>query len=192
MVADLSNSASDLEPTIDDLRVLRADPDIPDEEVQALWRRLFLYYVPRLRHALASRALDEDELKDLVQTTWMNVFDARKQFRGTGPFSHWVLTIALRVSAKHVGKEIKRRERLMAAADQARDAAPTPEAQMMERTLDLGAALESLTERERKHFRLYSEGFSADEIREALGYSSMDATWKQFSRIRDKLTSFVR
>lgn len=177
---------------IHDLRVFRGDPGIPDEEVQALWRQLFLYYVPRLRHALAARANDEDELKDLVQTAWSAAFYARDSYRATGPFSHWLLTIALRTSGKHIGNEIARRERLQKMGDPIRESEQAAELQELEKSLDLESALERLTERERDHFRMAREGYTAEEIQRALGYASLAAVWQGMSRLKAKLTAFLR
>src|SRR5262245_54905267 len=69
---------------------------------------------------------DRQDLDDLVQATFYEVFRAAKGFRGAGAVLTWIFAIAVNVTRHHVRGEARRRSFIALAARHPVDAIATP------------------------------------------------------------------
>jgi RNA polymerase sigma factor (sigma-70 family) len=132
---------------------------------EAAFRALYHRHNPRLRITI-TRLLGKrrDEVDDVLQETWLAGCRGLHRFRGESLFSTWLTTIGVR----------KLRDRLRGDANEVElpadipDSAPPPPV-TVSTVIDLGRAIEQLSERQRMVLLLHDvEGFSHDEIAEQL------------------------
>ncbi len=115
----------------------------------AFFRSLVDACSPRLLALARSFARDSDEACDLVQTTWLRVYEKRLSYRGEGTLIGWILSVARSVCVDEARSRAAEAIRPTAATvgDELPDALVTVEQAGMARALRL--ALLQLPDRER-------------------------------------------
>ena len=122
-----------------------------------------------------SFSLDRDELEDLVQEVWIQVFRQRKKFLGTGSLLAWILAVARNVCLGWQRKEKRRSDALARSATQegaesTRDKDRLDAIDGQQRAASAMRALADLPSRQREAITLrLLEGLSPGEAAERMG-----------------------
>jgi RNA polymerase sigma-70 factor (ECF subfamily) len=79
--------------------------------------QLFLRHGAQVHRVLARlRQVNQSDLDDVVQTTFLEVYRSAKGFRGRAAVSTWILGVAMNVMRHYVRGEIRRRSAMSAVA----------------------------------------------------------------------------
>lgn len=134
-------------------------------------------------------AKNQEDAKDLLQETFINVFNSLKSFKGAGSFEGWIKRIAVNCAIRHYKKNAKRID--------SGDPELSPEAETYTSILDELSAQEllqvinGLPDGYRMVFNLYAiEGYSHKEISKELGITE-SASRSQLTRARKILMELV-
>jgi RNA polymerase sigma-70 factor (ECF subfamily) len=134
-----------------------------DENVAGVYRHLSLLLGP------------EQDVDDLVQLVFLNVFSAIKSFRGNASFSTWLFRITINAANQEI-RQRGRRRRLDSALTEAghirlSSTNHTPELRMHLQQ-QIYEILDQLPVKKRETYILYMyEGYSLEEIADLLGSS---------------------
>jgi RNA polymerase sigma-70 factor (ECF subfamily) len=142
---------------------------------QKAFHILYRTHRTRVTAAVAQRAIDPDDIDDLVQVTFIRAFLSLRRFRGDSSLGTWLTRIAINVCSSHFQSR-----RLWAAAESIESAeatgslraAGTPEDLYGRREATAAAvsAIKDLPERYREAMRLrYLEDCTYPEVVAALG-----------------------
>ena len=160
-----------------------------------LFRAIVEQYSDRLLGLCRGFAPDLDAAHDLVQETWLRVYDRRRTYRG-GSLVAWLLTVCRRVCLSRVRAGGERVERLDCQSVDAASTSPKPDrdAANSEARRAITRALFDLSERQREVvvYRLI-EGLSTRETaaRMACAEGTVKATLHQaVARLREPLASY--
>jgi RNA polymerase sigma-70 factor (ECF subfamily) len=93
-------------------------------DAEESFRLLFERYYRLIRHYFAERGMDSDRCEDLTQETFVAVYRGLPSFRGDSGFDTWLFSIARRIFAGAVRREVARRRQL--AEVPLEEAADTP------------------------------------------------------------------
>ena len=134
------------------------------------FERLYRGHVGRV-YSLAFRMVGEGQAEDLPQEVFIRAWSKLDTFKGQAQFGTWLHRLAV----NHILSRrttLRRREARHVAGDGILGRVVAPLKQTPGAALDIESALESLPPRAREVFVLYDvEGYSHDEIAEALGVS---------------------
>jgi len=138
---------------------------------------------------------DEEMARDMVQDTFIRVFDKLSSFRGESAFATWVHRIAVTVTLNGLRKE-RRLKRGADDLDVANDL-PAPSSNVDPDLRDrLRAAIEALPPGSRASVILHDiEGYTHAEIGEMLGIAEGTSKARLFdarSRLRKALAAYAR
>lgn len=151
----------------------------------------YRHFAPRLLNVCVRYARTRAQAEDLVQESFIRVFERLGQFRGEGALEAWVRRIAVHTCLDHYRVEVRRwRElELDAAYDVTSDSADALSRLAAE---DLVALIARLPDIYRLVLNLYCvEGYSHKEIGEQLGIDERTSS-SQLSRARRLLAELVR
>jgi len=181
------------------LRTMTSNESVSDEalvlasgegDTTAL-RELFLRHGVLVARVLRRiRGVDDVDVDDLVQTTFLEVHGSARRFDRRSSVSSWIVGIALNVSRHHVRGESRRRL-LKAAAARMPAGAPSPSpyqhAAESQRVARLLAAIDALPEPMRVVVTLADiEGMKGADVARALGVSE-GAIWRRLHDARKQL-----
>lgn len=148
----------------------------------AAFERLYREHVGRV-YALCSRMAGDDVADDLTQEVFIRAWSKLDTFKGHARFGTWLHRLAV----NHVlsrRQTLRRREARRVHGDGPLGRAEARTLRSSADALDIERALRTLPERARDVFVLYDvEGYSHDEIAEALGVS-VGTTKSQLHRAR--------
>lgn len=141
----------------------------------------------RFLHRVASGP--EADLDDLVQLTFVEVFQAAARFSRRSAVKTWIFGIAVNVARNHARSEGRHRAAVarMADAPQRRVRRPDSEAEHSQRLAELGRALDQLPHDLRVAYVLcVIEEFPAHEAARALG-TREGTVWRRVHEARQAL-----
>ena len=150
-----------------DARWARGDPEY--------FREIMGRHAGAVISVARSFAMDRDELEDLVQEVWIQVFRQRKKFRGTGSLLSWILAVARNACLGWQRKEKRRSNALERSAtlDGPETTASTDRLDVLDvkrRASSAMRALADLPSRQREAITLrLLEGLSPGEAAERMG-----------------------
>ena len=158
-------------------------------------RELFLRHGVRVARVLRRvRGVDDSDVEDLVQMTFIEVHRSAHRFDRRSSVWSWIVGIALNVSRHHIRGEMRRRQLRTAAALMPEDApSPSPYQHFAEsqRVARLLAAIDELPEPMRVVITLADiEGMKGAEVAHALGVSE-GAIWRRLHDARKHLQALM-
>jgi RNA polymerase sigma-70 factor, ECF subfamily len=142
---------------------------------QQAFRQLFDETVASVHRHLSLLLGPDQDVDDLVQLVFLNVFSAIKTFRGTASFSTWLFRVTINVANQEL-RQRGRRRRLNSALTEAGHVRlgathHTPELQIHLQQ-QIYEILDQLPVKKRETYILYMyEGYSLEEIADLLGSS---------------------
>lgn len=125
---------------------------------------------PRLQRLASAYARGADR-QDLLQEIWLQVWRSLPNYRGDAALATWAYRIALNTALTHVRVEIRRRDAVAAAAQQATESEAVPGGGGEELRV-LQEFMAALGEVDRAVMLLYLEGLSHEQMAELLGRSA--------------------
>jgi RNA polymerase sigma factor (sigma-70 family) len=155
-------------PSDEDLMAAYMDGDA------AAFRTLFDRHAPVLYRLARRRLSSNDDARDVVQQTLLQVHRARHDFRRGSRLRPWLFTIAMNLIREHYRRHSRRREQPLDSAPLAAEPATEPEdaERVRERSARVRAALASLPEAQREVIELHwFEDSPYDEIAMIVGAS---------------------
>jgi len=136
---------------------------------RASFTELVRRYAPRLSAFLCRRTRDRHEVEDLVQDTFLRVYENIERYDRSWRFSTWLFTIAARTAISH-----HRRRRPTCAALDVPVGACDAAAERREERENLWSLAAELPERQYQALRLkYNEDMSIEEIARVMGKSQV-------------------
>jgi RNA polymerase sigma factor (sigma-70 family) len=138
------------------------------------------------------RERDADARLDLYQDIALALWQALPDFRGDASQRTWALRIAHNVSATHVGRAVRWRQRAVPAGDEHDDESSSleprgePRGEDLERRLDLFARLAALDVPSQQLVLLHLEGLTTREIADVTGLTPSNVTTR-LNRLRVRL-----
>jgi RNA polymerase sigma-70 factor (ECF subfamily) len=161
---------------------------------QAL-EELFHRHVAQVHRVLARLGhIDREDLEDVVQTTFIEVYRAAKRFNGRSAVSTWILGIAMNVARHHVRGEARRRSAMSAVArltPAARDRGADEWASHRQSLARLQVGFDALSFEYQTVFLLCDiEGLKGTEVARALKVPE-GTVWRRLHEARQRLRSFV-
>lgn len=136
------------------------------------FQELFKRHVDGVHRHLSLLLGPQEDVDDLVQMVFLNVFQSIRKFRGASAFSTWLFRITINVARQEI-RVRSRHRRLNVAVKEVNEVRGTsvrgtPESSLsnVEEVYDV---LDRLSEKKRETFILYTyEGYSLQEIAELL------------------------
>jgi RNA polymerase sigma factor (sigma-70 family) len=143
---------------------------------RAAFQALFDRYAALLFAMARRRLSSEDDARDVVQQTLLQLHRARHDYRPGAPFRPWLFTIALNLVREQYRKRKRRKEHGLEGTDAPPEAASAPEVEALDehrvRAARVRAALASLPDQQREVIELHwFEESPYDEIAKILGAS---------------------
>lgn len=139
------------------------------------FEHLFERYAGLLYRVVRRRLESDDDARDVVQQTMLQLHRARHDFRSGSPLRPWLFTIALNLVREQHRRRGRRREQPLDDEQRAQASPePLPEAarEARERHVRVRAALASLPEQQRQVIELHLfEDTPYDEIAQIVGAS---------------------
>jgi RNA polymerase sigma-70 factor (ECF subfamily) len=155
----------------------------------AAFRELFERYTPQLTRILQRDIGSADDVRDLVQQTFLQLHRARHDFRTDRKLRPYLITIALNLKRQHL-RTLARRPR-MTDLDSVQPAAQTRSAESRDNAHKLREALAALPAAQRDAIVLHwFEGFSFAEVAEILGIKLSAVkvrAHRGYQRLRERL-----
>ena len=161
-------------------------PETPDtrsdEELMAAYidgdagafRDLFARHAPVLYRLARRRLASDDDARDVVQQTLLQMHRARNDFRRGSRLRPWLFTIAMNLVREHYRKQRRRREQSLENTGDVREPVLEPEDSdgARERAARVRAALASLPDNQREVIELHwFEESPYEEIAQIVGAS---------------------
>jgi RNA polymerase sigma factor (sigma-70 family) len=163
---------------------VQAQPTPSDEQLMTAYvagdtgafEQLFQRYAQVLYRVVRRRLPSDDDARDVVQQTLLQLHRARHDFRSGAPLRPWLFTIALNLVREHQRRRARRGERPLDAADHALFPAPGPQPGAAREASDsaarVHAALASLPEPQRVVIELHLfDELPYEEIAQIVGAS---------------------
>jgi RNA polymerase sigma-70 factor (ECF subfamily) len=138
----------------------------------AAFRELFERFAPVLLSMLRRQLRSEEEARDLVQQTFLQLHRARNDFRPGARLRPWLFTIALNLKREYFRRSARRPEAPL-ELDGRRDPAVGPRGvEQLDASRELWSALDRIQADQREVIVLHwFEGLSFPEVSEILGVS---------------------
>jgi RNA polymerase sigma-70 factor (ECF subfamily) len=137
---------------------------------RAAFQALFMAHRGQTSRLLA-RLVPRNEIEDVAQEVFLQVYRSLDAFRGDARFSTWLYRLTLNVARMHLRRQKSRPKLALVGKDEAgqleQPSTQTPalDAERHERLAALGRLLERLTEKKREALILHDfQGLSAEEI----------------------------
>lgn len=132
--------------------------------------KLFQSLAPRITQLGRRHGLNEDEVRDLVQQTFLQMHRARHDFKLDLPLRPWVVTIALNLVRQVYRKRTRRKENELDETRHRVDATAVEGLVASDQQSKLRAAVASLPEKQRQVIELHwFEDRSFAEVAEMVG-----------------------
>jgi len=140
---------------------------------QNAFRELFARYAPLLARAVRAQVSSDDESRDLVQQTFLQLHRARHDYRRGEPLRPWLFTIAYNLIRDRWRAQGRRREvPLEQAPPPVETTTPADTLQEHRRAASVRAALEALSADQRMVIELHwFAGVPLPEVAATLGVS---------------------
>jgi RNA polymerase sigma-70 factor (ECF subfamily) len=139
----------------------------------AAFQLLFERYAPALLRTARRHLRTEEDARDLVQQTFLQLHRGRRDFRGDAPFRPWLFTIALNLRREHYRRRARRPEAPLDSEAGAKLHSPTGGAAAVEASALVRQALGRLPPDQREAIVLHwFEGYSFGEIAALVGASA--------------------
>ncbi len=142
---------------------------------QQLFATIVNRYSGLVAGVIAGQGVARDDIEDLAQETFVNVYKGLAGFRGASKLSSWIYRIAVNVARGHLKASSKRQADFSIEESSERGVVPVDQRaarteQSVIRNRMLAAAMEQLPPEQREALVLYYvEELSYEEIAEALG-----------------------
>ncbi len=167
-------------------RCQKGDPDA--------FKELFERHVNGVHRHLLLLLGPDDDVDDLVQLVFLNVFQSIRKFRGSSAFSTWLFRITINVARQEIRGKMRRR-RLGAVVKEVTEVQEGTSVRTPERDLSnlqqVYGYLDRLSSKKRETFILYTyEGYSLQEIAELLD-SSVSTVGSRLQAARKEIMSFL-
>ncbi len=148
---------------------------------------LYDRYVKAMYHVALRIVADTGEAEDVLQDSFVRIFNALPTFRGESTLGAWIRRIVVTTSLNHIGKRRLRFESIQPH----HDAEDKPEADMLWETAQLHEAIKALPDGARIVFTLFViEDMPHKEIAAALGIT--ESTSKtQYMRAKQLLKKLL-
>jgi len=133
------------------------------------------------------------DLDDLVQTTFLQILQSARGFKGKSAVRTWILGVAANVARRHFRGEARRRRLAEALVDEPRHAAPTPDddAETHRQLRQLGTAIDNLPHHLRVVFVMCEiEGVPGVEAARVLGVRP-GTLWRRLHEARKTLAAAI-
>jgi RNA polymerase sigma-70 factor (ECF subfamily) len=153
---------------------------LSDEDLMAAYalgderafRVLFERHAPALRRAVRRRVDSEDDARDIVQQTLLNVHRARDAFDPQRKLRPWLFAIAMNMVREHHRRAGRRREYPLEAHHLQTSFEPPRVAQQLQAADSLRVAMEALLDNQREVIELrWWQDRSYEEISDMVGAS---------------------
>lgn len=176
-------------------------PEASDEELmlayragdEAAFRELFRRYAPRLLRAVRMSAISDDDARDLLQQTFLQLHRARNDFQRGRRLRPWIYTIALNLKRDLLRRRGRRVEIALEPEQFERPATQNDALERRAEAQQLRAALQQLPDAQREVIELhwfaelpFSEiaqsvgaGLSTVKVRAHRGYKRLRALLEQ-------------
>lgn len=158
------------------------------------FRELFDRHVSGVHRHLALLLGPDEDVDDLVQLVFLNVFQSIKKFKGNAAFSTWLFRITINVARQEI-RVRGRHRRLDTAIKEVNEVRGTAVKQTPESRLsnwqEVYDVLDTLSPKKRETFILYMyEGYSLEEIAKLLG-SSVSTIGSRLQSGRKEILSYL-
>ncbi len=152
-------------------------------------RKLYDKYSPKVYAVCYRYAKNGDDAQDILQETFIRVFNSLKSFKGDGSFEGWIRRIAVNCSIRHYEKAIKKIDRTTIDPDM--DFGNSEDILSSINADEIINLINQLPDGFRVVFNMYAiEGYSHKEIGEALGITDSSSR-SQLTRARKLLMEQV-
>jgi RNA polymerase sigma-70 factor (ECF subfamily) len=163
---------------------------------EAAFRVLFDRHAPALMRAVGRRVPSEDDARDVVQQTFLNVHRARRDFQTDRRFRPWLYAIAMNMVREHFRKRYRRNEWSLDESDRSFNAVdPRRPYDDYEVARTVRAGLGALRENQREVIELrWFEDLSYEEISKRVGASVAAVrvrAHRGYERLRGELAQAV-
>lgn len=141
---------------------------------RSAFKELFERYAPKLERLLLRDVYAREEIRDLVQQTFLQLHRARLDFDPSQRFRPWLYTIALNLKREHFRRSRRRPTVLMGTLDER--SAPAGAHAAFEAHRSLSWALAQIPEAHRSVIELHwFEGLSFPEVAKCLAITQVTA-----------------
>ncbi len=143
---------------------------------QAHARLLYERYKNYVARVIWNMENDPEAVQDLLQQTFIRVFNGLKSFKGKSAFKTWITTIAVNTAKNHRNKKMRQARYEKISIDQTeedygrafelKDDSGNPQSSLLDKEIKtaIGAALDMLSGKHKEVLILWNEGFSYEEI----------------------------
>jgi RNA polymerase sigma-70 factor (ECF subfamily) len=159
-------------------------PALSDDELvksclsgnQAHARLLYERYKSYVARVINNRINDPEAVQELLQQTFVKVFNGLQSFKGKSTFKTWLTTIAVNTAKNHISKQIRREKHPRVSLDQGteedtppievEDLSGDPQMHLLNKEIMsvIQAGLDMLSDKHKEVILYWSEGFSYEEI----------------------------
>lgn len=170
-----------MSPPLGDLEKSSQPKGVSDEQLMAAYiegdegafRLLFARYAPLLTRVVRRQVFSDEESRDLVQQTFLQLHRARRDYRAGDPLRPWIFTIAYNLCRDRQRSFGRRHEvPLEQAPPQIDTSTPADVMQQRRRAAQLHTALAALSQDQRQVVELHwFAGIPLPEVATTLGVS---------------------
>ena len=158
------------------------------------FQELFQRHVDGVHRHLSLLLGPQEDVDDLVQMVFLNVFQSIRKFRGASAFSTWLFRITINVARQEIRVRTRHR-RLNAAVKEVNEVRGTSVRRTPESRLsnvqEVYDVLDKLSDKKRETFILYTyEGYSLQEIAELLD-STVSTIGSRLQAARKEVLSYL-
>lgn len=160
---------------------------------QSAFDAIFRKYAPELHRFSLSKSCDARQAEEIVQETFMKVWELRRQIDPDRNFASWLITIAKHKIYNSFRRRVLEIKWNMAAAEQVDTATVEGQLQLDDLRRLLLGGIDRLAPRQREILLLKSQGMSNDEIAEQLSIPKKvveNNIYKAYRQLRIDLEGF--
>ena len=151
---------------------------------------LYRKYAKKMYGICLSYAGDRDLAQDMLQDSFIKIFDRIRDFKMEGSLEGWIRRVVTNTAIDHLRRQ-KRIQNYIADQPEAREDLPEPDALQKLQTQDVLDQVAKLPEGARIVFNLYAlEGYTHKEIAQRLKITE-GTSKSQFNRARKMLMSLL-
>ena len=174
---------------------------------QAHAKLLYERYKNYLARVIWNMENDPEAVQEVLQQTFIKIFNGLQSFKGESRFKTWITTIAVNTTKNHRSKKIRRDKYPKVSIDnteaedgptvEIKDESENPQAHLLDKEKEtvIRAAIDMLSDKHKETITLWNEGFSYDEIAEMTQTSTQTVGSRLHyakSQLRKILTPYVK